>query len=51
MKSKTIKYLMVFGILLIGLSACSKEIKKDNTAEHNATIKAATKSVEELNKQ
>jgi len=51
MTNKITKYLMALAILLVGLSACSKEIKKDNTTEHNATIKAANKSVEELNKQ
>lgn len=33
------------------LAGCSKEVKKDNSAEHEATRKAAEKSVKELDKE
>ena len=51
MKKSIMKILLVVSVLSIGFISCSKDVKKDNSAEHEATRKAADKSVKELDKQ
>ncbi len=51
MKKSIIKLVTLFSILVLGISACSKEVKKDNSAADEATRKAAEKSVKELDKE
>ena len=51
MKSLLVKFLVIVSVLSAGLVSCSKEIKKDNSAEHDATRKAAQESTKELDKE
>ena len=50
MKKLLVKILLILSVCSIGLVACSKEVKKDNSVD-DATRKSAKEAVRELEQQ